>query len=189
MLISSYDSAMPVTRLLNFPCATSSTVNFSFAIGASQRFANHCPHADTATPTTRKPSMNISIPCKKKLVRMMTSVPKENDHNSAENLNCKDEFVIAEPLFFQYIDQYPGGSRNRIGGAGFFLRVEHDAIHFGHGFNPARPGLAPHRKIAGYVFAGVEIRRDVGEHPIEPAILGHVFHVGKTFLAVLDFVP
>src|SRR3989338_1815690 len=140
MLISSYDSAMPVTRLLNFPCATSSTVNFNFPIGASQRFASHCPHADTATPTARKPSMNISTPCKTKLVRMMTSVPKENDHNSAENLNCKDKFVIAEAFFFQYIDQYLGGRRNRIGGSGFFLRIQHDAIHFRRGFNPARLG-------------------------------------------------
>src|SRR3990172_5886863 len=112
--ISSRFSATPVTRLLNFPCEISSMTSFIFPIGASQRFTSHCPHADTATPTTRKASMGASIPCSMKSYRRMASTPKENDHSSAENLNCKDEFIIAEPPFLQKIDQHPGGSGNRI---------------------------------------------------------------------------
>ena len=104
-LISSFASEIPVTRVLNRPAATSRTTVSSLGSGASHCLASHCPQAETATPPSRNTSMKISIPWRAKLVRMMTSVPKENAHSRAEILNCKDQFVIAHSLFFQHCGQ------------------------------------------------------------------------------------
>src|SRR5574343_1784820 len=108
---------------------------------------------------------------------------------ATNNLERENQLFITFSRFLKQVQQDLGSSSNGIACPRLALSIQHLRIDRRDRSDGLTSWTTTYRGIANDLIAAVEIRCDVGEHPIIAAILGHVLHIAEELLASLNRIP